>query len=51
MRVALRWIVLVVLLSAAGLAAGERVLSAFMLAVGLVAGIVLAVVLRFSQHE
>jgi hypothetical protein len=50
-RAALRWTVLIVLLSAAGLLAGDRVLSTFMLAAGVLASGLLLVVIRRSQRE
>jgi hypothetical protein len=52
----LRWVVLIMLLSAAGLLAGRPgtaafVLSAFTLGIGILAGGVLIVLIRFSQRE
>ena len=56
MRAALHWIVLIVLLSAAGLLAGRAgtpafVLSAGTLGVGVLAGAVLLMVVRRSRRE
>ena len=56
MRAAVRWIALIVLLSGAGMLAGQPgtaayVLSALMLAAGVVAGAVVMVVTRFSRRE
>jgi hypothetical protein len=55
-RALLGWVVLIVLLSGAGLLAGSPgtpgfVLSAFTLGVGLVAGVVLLAWIRFSRRE
>jgi hypothetical protein len=55
-RTLLGWVVLIVLLSAAGLLAGRPgtatfVLSAGTLGVGLLAGAVLVALIRFSRHE
>jgi hypothetical protein len=55
-RVLLRWVVLIVLLSGAGLLAGRRgtgafVLSAVTLGIGILAGAVLIVLIRFSRRE
>lgn len=56
MRAALGWIVLIVLLSGAGLLAGSPgtagfTLSALMLGIGLLAGAVLLMIVRRSQRE
>ena len=56
MRAALHWIVLIVLLSGAGLLTGRAgtaafALSAFTLGVGVLAGTVLLIVMRRSQRE
>jgi len=55
-RMLLRWIILIVLLSAAGLLAGRPgtagfVLSALTLGIGVVAGAVLLVLIRLTQRE
>jgi len=52
----LRWIILIVLLSGAGLLAGRPgtgafVLSAYTLGVGVLAGAVLLVLIRLAQRE
>ena len=56
MRAALHWIVLILLLSGAGLLAGGPgtatfTLSALMLGVGVLAGVVVLMVIRRSQRE
>ena len=56
MRVLLRWIILIVLLSGAGLLAGQPgtgayVLSGLTLGLGVVAGAVVLVLIRISRRE
>lgn len=56
MSVLLRWIVLVVLLSGAGLLAGRPgtaafVLSGFTFGIGVLAGAVLLLLIRRARHE
>jgi uncharacterized membrane-anchored protein len=55
-RALLRWVVLIVLMSGAGLLAGRPgtgafVLSAVTLGIGLLAGAVLIVLIRFPRRE
>jgi hypothetical protein len=50
-RAALQWAVLIVLLSVAGLLAGDRVLSVFMLVVGVAASTLLLVIIGRSLRE